>query len=331
MAFVCYIGDKLPTSFGKNEMVEVPEISYDEGTGEFFVSSHKRNFHEIMAKVKSKRNGSILKALQAANSWYENDHQRHFVNDTHRDLARLALDEGLIPELPRWVMQANISDQKQPDPCPVCMTVPKAGAILCINCSQVFNVLEAFKLGRVKYDSVDMERLTKDEWEDRQRAARSAAEGKRQVSWTLAQVKARVRTLLDDPQGSWVTDSFIVPEINQVYEDCNSQLESTQSSWDIALVEVPNVQPGTPNLELYQLGNGPLSNLTDQPLRIDWKPAGNDPSYYQLVPNFEVLPDLQPQQSMHGWEYRSEVIWLTPCSIAVDPSGARRVWTTCTE
>ncbi len=138
------------------------------------------------------------------------------------------------------------------------------------------------------------------------------------MSWTLGQVKARVRTLLDDPQGSYVTDSFVVPLICEVYDDANSQLASTQSSWDISVVELPGIPPGTPNLATYQAGSGPLATLTDQPLRIDWKPAGDDPTYYRLVPNYEVLPDFQPQEAMAGWEFRSEVIWLANCSIAVD-------------
>lgn len=138
------------------------------------------------------------------------------------------------------------------------------------------------------------------------------------MSWTLAQVKARVRSLLDDPQGSYLTDSFIVPLINQVYDDCNSQIASTQSSWDIDVNEVLGVVPGTPNLADAQLDDGPISHLTDQPLQIDWKPAGTDPAYYKLVQNCQVLPDVQPQQGIGFWEYRSDVIWLTPSSIAVD-------------
>lgn len=138
------------------------------------------------------------------------------------------------------------------------------------------------------------------------------------MSWTLGQVKARVRNLLDDPQGSYLTDSFIVPLINEVYDDANSQLQSTSGSWDISVVECPNIQPGTPNLESLQLSGQPLATLTDQPQRIDWKPAGNPPQDYQLVRNYEVLPDFNPCQYVPGWEYRSEVIWLGPCSLAVD-------------
>jgi hypothetical protein len=127
-----------------------------------------------------------------------------------------------------------------------------------------------------------------------------------------------VRNLLDDPQGSYLTDAFLVPLIGEVYDDVNSQLTSTQASWDISVVEVPGIAVGTPNLGALQSGSGPLAQLTDQPLRIDWNLAGNYPAYYNLVRNYEVLPDIQPAQGMVGWEYRSEVIWLTPCSFAVD-------------
>ena len=78
------------------------------------------------------------------------------------------------------------------------------------------------------------------------------------------------------------------------------------------------MRQGTPNLAALQTGTGALATLTDQPLRIDWKPAGDDPAYYRLVRNYEVLPDLPPRAAMAGWEFRSEVIWLTKCSIAVD-------------
>jgi hypothetical protein len=139
------------------------------------------------------------------------------------------------------------------------------------------------------------------------------------MSWNLGQTKARVRSLLDDenPNGPY-TDSFLVPLINEVYDDYNAQLESTQSSWDIAVVECPGIQPGTPNLAYLQVPGGPLGTLTDQPLRIDWKPTGTDVTYYNLVPNYETLPDWDPQQWVPGWEFRSEVIWLGPCSMVVD-------------
>jgi hypothetical protein len=159
---LCYSGDEDPATFDKKTTIRVPEIAFN--GDEMYVEVKVRNFMEIMDSVKRRRNASLLQRLQSANSWYENDDQRMNVNDTHREMARLAMEEGLIPELPRWVMQANMLTTKQPDPCPVCQVVPKLGAILCVNCAQVFDVLAAFKLGRIRYDSVEMERLTAEEW-----------------------------------------------------------------------------------------------------------------------------------------------------------------------
>lgn len=138
------------------------------------------------------------------------------------------------------------------------------------------------------------------------------------MSWTFGQVKARVRNLLDDPQGSYLTDDFIGPLVNEAYEDLNSQLTTTQSSYDINVVELPGIPAGTPNLASEQAGAGPLQRLAAMPERIDWKPAGTDPSYYQLIENFAVLPDSMPQEGVYGWEYRSGTVWLTPSSIPVD-------------
>ena len=256
---LCYVGDHDPATIKKGGTIRVPEVAYSD-RGEFYVEVRERDFHETLSAIRSKRNQSILQRLQSANAWYENDSQRMNVNDTHRDLARLALDEKLIPELPRWVMQANTLMEKQPEPCPSCAVTPRFGAILCINCNHIFDVLQAYKNTRIGYGAVEMDRLTAEEWKIAEQDQGGARQGERQgncVSWTLGQVKARVRNLLDDPQGSYLTDSFLVPLICEVYDDANSQLASTQSSWDIAVVEVPGIPPGTPNLATYQTGSGP--------------------------------------------------------------------------
>lgn len=138
------------------------------------------------------------------------------------------------------------------------------------------------------------------------------------MSWTFGQVKARVRNLLDDPQGSYLTDDFIGPLVNEAYEDMNSQLMATQSSYDIGVIELPAIPAGTANLTDQQTGTGPLERMAAMPERIDWKPAGTDPSYYQLVENFAILPDSSPEEGVAGWEFRSGIIWLTPSSIPVD-------------
>jgi hypothetical protein len=160
---LCYLGDHDPAAIKKNGKIKVPEVAYSD-RGEFYVEVRERDFHELLSTIRSKRNLSILQRLQSANAWYENDSQRMNVNDTHRDLARLALEEGLIPELPRWVMQANLATHKQADPCPLCAAIPRTGAIICVNCHHIFNVVEAYKHAHIAYNSVDMQRLTAEEW-----------------------------------------------------------------------------------------------------------------------------------------------------------------------
>jgi hypothetical protein len=60
------------------------------------------------------------------------------------------------------------------------MTVPKAGAILCINCHHVFDVLQAYKNTRIAYGAVEMDRLTAEEWKtvNKIKAERDLAKGK---------------------------------------------------------------------------------------------------------------------------------------------------------
>jgi hypothetical protein len=176
---LCYLGDHPPLSMKKGATIRVPEVGYSD-RGEFFVDVHVRDFHETLTAIRTKRNTSILQRLQSANAWYENDSQRMNVNDVHRDLARLAFAEGLIPELPRWVMVANTLQQKQPDPCPSCAVIPKSGAILCVNCGHIFDVIQAYKNTRIAYNAVEMDRLTAAEWKvvNAIKAERDAAKGK---------------------------------------------------------------------------------------------------------------------------------------------------------
>lgn len=162
-----YAGDGDPSTFKKGHKVFVPRTAYTD-TGEFYIELDEVDFHEEFARVRTRRNGSILRRLQSANSWYENDEQRMLVNDIHRALARLAVEEGLIPELPRWVMQANTLHVKQPEACPSCQVVPKPGAIQCANCSYIIDVVETFRVrpSACVYGSAEMDRLTPEQWKE---------------------------------------------------------------------------------------------------------------------------------------------------------------------
>jgi hypothetical protein len=176
---LCFVGDKDPKSFKRGDKVRVPEVAFSE-SGELYVDIKERDFHEMLDKVKQRRNASLMRHLQFASSWHENDALRTNVNDRHRDMARLALAEGMIQELPRWVLQENPLNVKQPDPCPVCAAIPKASAILCTNCGHIYDVVAAYKHSRIAYGAVEMDRLTAEEWKivDKIKAERDRAKAK---------------------------------------------------------------------------------------------------------------------------------------------------------
>lgn len=161
---VVSMGDLHPSKIKKGQSVMVPVVSFIDG--ELVMEEEERDFHELLGVVKQKRNQSILRDLQEANSWYENDEQRKNVNDSHRDKARMAKSEGLIPELPRWVLQDSMLTEKQPDACPSCRVIPKANAIICTNCEYVLDVVETFRLrpSACVYGSAEMDRLSPEQW-----------------------------------------------------------------------------------------------------------------------------------------------------------------------
>jgi hypothetical protein len=136
--------------------------------------------------------------------------------------------------------------------------------------------------------------------------------------WTLGRVKAEIRSNLDDPQGSYTDDAFILPKIQAVYEKYASELSSTDSAYDEGLVELIAIGPGTPNLQPQQLAGQPLELLVN-PIRIDWKFTGLTPDNYQKIPGpKDIVPNVVPGANPTAGEWRKYVIWLTPATSVVD-------------
>jgi hypothetical protein len=178
---LCYVGDHHPSTIKKGDTVMVPVVTYVDG--ELVMDEQERDFHQLLGIVRHKRNQSLLRDIQQANSWHENPETAKNVNDSHRDKARMAKREGLIDVMPRWVLIDNSSMEKQPDGCPICKNIPKHGAIQCVECSYVFHVLEGYRLGRIQYGSVEFDRLSAEEWKlaNALKAERDKARGIRAV------------------------------------------------------------------------------------------------------------------------------------------------------
>jgi hypothetical protein len=135
---------------------------------------------------------------------------------------------------------------------------------------------------------------------------------------TRGEVKARVRSLVDDVQASYTDDAFLDPLIQQEYEAAASELEETKSPFDEQVVELPAIAAGTADLSAFQAQAKPLETLV-LPERIDWKPAGQPDWFYRMLPGpKDMLPDMPPFQAPVAWEWREEIIYFTPSTMIID-------------
>ena len=133
----------------------------------------------------------------------------------------------------------------------------------------------------------------------------------------LAEVKSRVRSLVDDPDGTYATDGFLAPLINQKYEEIYNRMLSTGAEFERRVVELSNIPALTSDLSAYNLPGQELE-LMLQPLLLEWKQTGLDPTSYRAAALVDHVKDVVPGQTLDDWEFRSGVIYITPTSIAVD-------------
>ena len=133
----------------------------------------------------------------------------------------------------------------------------------------------------------------------------------------LAEVKSRIRALVDDPDGTYVTDGFLGPLINQKYEEIYNRMLSTGAEFERRVVELSNVAALTSDLSVYNLPGRELE-LMLQPVLLEWKQAGFDPTSYRTASLVDRVRDVIQAQTLDDWEFRSGVIYITPTVLDVD-------------
>jgi hypothetical protein len=133
----------------------------------------------------------------------------------------------------------------------------------------------------------------------------------------LTTVKTRIRSLVDDPDATYATDAFLLPLINQKYEELYNRMLSTGAEFERKVVELFGVAPQTPDLSAYNLAGQPLE-LMVQPLMLEWKLAGLDSTNYRQATLVDKKKDVIADQFIEEWEWRTGIIYLTPCVLAVD-------------
>ena len=133
----------------------------------------------------------------------------------------------------------------------------------------------------------------------------------------LQTLKARIRALVDDPNATYTTDDFLLPLINQKYEELYNRLRLGGTEFDERDVVLPSVPAGTPDLSTYAATGQPLELLV-QPRMLEWKLAGNPDSFYLRAEFLGKVRDITPQPLIDSWEWRSQVIYITPATVVVD-------------
>src|SRR5947209_14729027 len=133
----------------------------------------------------------------------------------------------------------------------------------------------------------------------------------------LTTLKSRIRALVDDPDATYATDAFLLPLINQKYEELYNRMLSTGAEFERKVVELFNVPAQTQDLSAYTLTSQPLE-LMVQPLNLEWKMAGLDNTNYRAASLVDRLRDAVPDQFIAEWEWRPGIIYFTPCPLAVE-------------
>lgn len=139
-------------------------------------------------------------------------------------------------------------------------------------------------------------------------------------------MKARARALVGDPDADFTTDAYLLPLINQAYEDAVNYLEGTCSPFITQLKVCPNLPQGTTDLTQQMKPDDPLFGLVN-PLSIDLKQAGQPDTAYCFLRRVDILPNSSNQGVNQPaniywqqlcWEWRSYVIYLSTLPYAAD-------------
>ena len=143
---------------------------------------------------------------------------------------------------------------------------------------------------------------------------------------TVLDVKARVRSLIGDTDADFATDAYLLPLLNQAYDQALNYLCSTCSPFITQLQVATNIALGTSSMEELQKPGHPFYGLVN-PLDIEIKQTGLPELSYVMGTRKDILPNSsnyalgQPMQNWTGrfcWEWRSYVVYITPVPYAFD-------------
>lgn len=135
----------------------------------------------------------------------------------------------------------------------------------------------------------------------------------------LLDIAARVRAKVDDSDATYCTDDYVLNYAQDAYEFIQSELSLVDTNFDEAIVILPAVPAGTPDLNGYMAAGQALFYLL-QPRMIRWRLPGQDVSFFRRADGpLDYIRDIGnaiPQ--LDSWAWIMQSIKLSNFSTPLD-------------
>jgi hypothetical protein len=128
-----------------------------------------------------------------------------------------------------------------------------------------------------------------------------------------------VRSLIEDSMQDYADDAYLQAPLNLCYTEIANKLRLCNPDFDEYTVVLPNVAAGTPDLSWFSSKGQPLEFLIE-PIRIEWKLPGQDPTFYASAEKLSKIRDIAiPGISVIDcWTWTHLTIFLSLFNINLD-------------
>lgn len=143
------------------------------------------------------------------------------------------------------------------------------------------------------------------------------------------QIVKRVQTLVADLGADWADQDYILQHLLIVNDDLEIELQAYGLNFDTQVVVLPNVPANTSDLAAYQSEGQPLEGLV-LPKTLEYRMVGQNDEMWLPVSDVQKVvdtntgtsepgsPTVSNDSTVESWEWRTGIIFISPCSQAVD-------------
>jgi hypothetical protein len=135
----------------------------------------------------------------------------------------------------------------------------------------------------------------------------------------LKDIIARVQSKLDDPEGTYITENYVLGFAQDAYEWLYNKLRLTGYQFDEEVIVLPAVAAGMPDLGAYQAPGKELASMI-QPRIIRWKLPGQNATYWRRADGpLDAIRDMpEGIPSLDNWAWIRWKLYLSKFSTPLD-------------